>query len=273
MSARTLVKELAPPVLVDLYRRWSGRTLRFSEHPSTFDEAKRLSSSYAAPQILERTLTATRAVTSGQAAFERDSVSFDAPEFSFPILATLLRAGIGNSHTLEVTDFGGSLGNTYRQCRPFLPATMHVRWRVIEQPAFAEAGRREFETDELHFFATLDELPPMSDATVTLASSVLQYLEEPFEVLEQLSQLSAGHMIIDRTPMSDQSRDRLCVQHVPAHIYKASYPCWIFSRRGLLDRLSTRWRLLADYRCPEGAAHTDDGLAFEFRGLILERNP
>jgi len=108
---------------------------------------------------------------------------------------------------------------------------------------------------------------------VTLVSSVLQYLEDPFEMLEQLSKLPAGHMIIDRTPMSDQSHDRLCIQHVPAHIYKASYPCWIFSHRGLLDRLSSRWRLVADYLSPEGAAHTEDGLAFEFRGLILERKP
>jgi len=273
MSARTLVKELAPPVFVDLYRRWSGRSLRFTDRPATFDEAKRLSSSYAAPQILEQTLSATRAAMSGHAAFERASIPFNKPEYSFPILATLLRAGIGNPQMLEVTDFGGSLGSTYRQCRPFLPSTMRVLWRVIEQAAFAEAGRREFATNELQFFASLSELPSTVDESVTLASSVLQYLEVPFDVLEQLSKLRSGHMIIDRTPMSDQSQDRLCVQRVPAHIYKASYPCWIFSHRGLLDRLSSRWRLVADYLSPEGAAHTEDGLAFEFRGLILERKP
>jgi len=273
MSARTLVKDLAPPAFLDLYRRWSGRSLRFTDQPATFEDAKRLSTSYAAPQILERTLAATRAVTSGAAAFERDSILFDEPDFPFPILATLLRAAAGGSGRLEVNDFGGSLGSTFRQCRTFLPAALPVRWQVIEQPAFAEAGRQEFATDELQFFASLSDLPAPSANSVTVASSVLQYLDAPLETLQQLGDLPAGHLIIDRTPMSALANDRLCIQHVPAHIYKASYPCWIFSRAGLLERLSTRWNLLADYLCPEGTARTDDGLSFEFRGLILERKP
>ncbi len=61
-------------------------------------------------------------------------------------------------------------------------------------------------------------------------------------------------MIIDRTPMSDQSHDRLCIQHVPAHIYKASYPCWIFSHQGLLrsalEPLARRRRLPRARRPP-----------------------
>ena len=271
MSARTLVRDLAPPVFLDLYRRWSGRSLRFTDQPATFDEAQRLSTSYAAPQILERTLAATRAVTSGAAAFERDSILFDEPDFPFPILATLLRAAAGSAQRLEVVDFGGSLGSTYRQCRSFLPASLQVRWRVIEQPSFAEAGQQEFATEELQFFGKLTDVPTPSANSVTIASSVLQYLHAPLETLQQLGDLPASHLIIDRTPMSALAHDRLCIQHVPAHIYKARYPCWIFSRAGLLERLSARWHLLADYLCPEGAARTEDGQAFEFRGLILER--
>jgi hypothetical protein len=126
MSARTLVKELAPPVFVDLYRRWSGRSLRFPTAPPTFDEAKRLSSSYAAPQILEQTLSATRAVMSGHAAFERDSILFNKPEYSFPILATLLRAGIGNPQMLEVTDFR-RIARQHLPTMPALPAEHDAR--------------------------------------------------------------------------------------------------------------------------------------------------
>jgi len=211
-------------------------------------------------------------VTSGQAAFERDSILFDEPEFSFPILATLLRAGVDSPQMLEVTDFGGSLGSTYRQCRPFLPSPMRVLWRVIEQPAFADAGRREFATDELQFFASLSELPATSAQSVTLASSVLQYLEDPFGVLEQLSAHAAGHMIIDRTPMSDQSHDRLCIQHVPKTIYDASYPCWILSRSKLLSRLAeSGWQVLGEFPGLEGAFSTPDRVSFEFRGLIAVR--
>ena len=74
----------------------------------------------------------------------------------------------------------------------------------------------------------------------------------------------------DRVPVRDQSRERLCIRHVP-HTYQASEPCWTCSRHGLLDRLSSHWRIVADDPYRQSAARTD-GLAFEFRGLILERN-
>ncbi|MEO7336677.1 MAG: methyltransferase, TIGR04325 family [Caldimonas sp.] len=270
MSASTLARGLAPPVLVDLYRRWSGKTLRFIDVPEGWDEAVRLSTGYADGDILERVLAATRAVVSGQAAFERDSVLFDAPELPFPLLAALLRAAVIERGDLTVVDFGGALGSTYRQCRDFLDGLSRLRWHVVEQSAFAQAGR-EFATDELRFFAALDELPALSNGAVIVASSVLQYLADPLDTLRRFAAMSARHLVIDRTPMHRGATDRLCIQQVPSHIYRASYPCWIFSQEALLERLAPHWRVVADHPCAEGASQTEQGSPFEFRGLVLER--
>jgi putative methyltransferase (TIGR04325 family) len=146
-----------------------------------------------------------------------------------------------------------------------------VHWRVVEQQAFVKAGQAEFSTAELQFFGSVAEMPESSGGRVILLSSVLQYLPEPAGTLDSLLATSARHVVIDRTPLSQADADRLCIQHVPKQIYAASYPCWILSRSRLLAQFPAPWRVVAEFPCAEGAARTEDGLPFEFRGLILER--
>jgi putative methyltransferase (TIGR04325 family) len=271
MSVREVVRDLTPPALLRVGRRLKGGGLRFAGRPADWADACRMSSGYAASAILERVVTATRAVVSGEAAYERDGVLFDEPAYPFAILAALLRAAALDAGRLDVVDFGGSLGSTYHQCRPFLAALPSVHWRVVEQQAFVEAGRSEFSTAELEFFGSVDEMPEGGGGRVILLSSVLQYLPEPARALAELLAASARHVVIDRTPLSRADADRLCIQHVPKHIYEASYPCWILSRSRLLAQLSAAWRVVAEFPCAEGSTRTEDGLPFEFRGLILER--
>jgi putative methyltransferase (TIGR04325 family) len=272
MSARGFAKGVAPPILLDLYRRWSGRSLRFAGRPANWEQANSMSSGYAATNILERVTQATRSVVSGEARYERDSVLLDEHDPPFAALTALLRASNGTGR-LEVIDFGGSLGSTYRHCRPFLDRLHELQWRVVEQPAFVATGRQEFTTNELSFFESLDDLPKQEGPRVILASSVLQYLENPWAVLDALSQLSAGHMVIDRTPMTNTAQDRICIQHVPKQIYAASYPCRLLSRQKLVAYLQKDWQVLCECSCAEGSRSTDDGLPFQYRGLILERCP
>src|SRR5450755_262798 len=88
------------------------------DYPS-FAEARARSNGYEASVILERTRTALHRVLRGEAAFERDSVTFDKLELQWPLLAMLLRVAAENGGQLSVLDFGGSLGSTYYQCRGF----------------------------------------------------------------------------------------------------------------------------------------------------------
>ncbi|WP_280154582.1 methyltransferase, TIGR04325 family [Piscinibacter sp. XHJ-5] len=271
MSARSVARALAPPVLVSLLHRWSGRTLRFAGRPADWHEATLMSGGYDADGILARVVQATRDVVSGRARYERDGVLFDEPDYPFAMLTALLRAAAADNGRLNVIDFGGSLGSTYRQCRPLLDGLTSIGWCVVEQASFVAAGQAEFGTAELRFAGSLHDVPQAEGAPVILASSVLQYLPDPAAVLRDFAASSARHLVVDRTPLSGEPADRLCVQHVPSHIYEASYPCWILSRERLLHGLSRDWRLVCDFPCPEGTARTEDGLPFEFRGLILER--
>lgn len=229
-----------------------------------------MSTGYLEGSILDRVAEATRQVIAGKAAYERDAVTFNSPDYSFPLVAALLHAAATNQGRLDVIDFGGSLGSTYRQCRPFLRGLAQVRWQVIEQSNFVNLGQREFETDELTFYSSVSQLPTASGGKqVLLLSSVLQYLENPFAVLDELKRLPLSQNVIDRTPVSGQQENRLCVQKVPASIYKASYPCWILAKSQLLNVLSDRWGELCEFPCLDGQWSTDDGLDFEFRGFLF----
>lgn len=260
-----------PPALFAMAGRWSGRGLRFDAVPPRWTEAVRRSSGYDDAAILERVVAATREVVAGRAAFERDSVLFQEPIAPTALLFPLLRHALRHPGPLEVVDFGGSLGSTYRQCRPYMPETMSVRWTVVEQPAFVRAGQNEFATDELRFASSLDELPRAANRRVLLASSVLQYLERPHEVLDSIDASEATTLVIDRTPVWDGPTDALTVQHVPAQIYRGSYPCWIFSQDALSKLFESSWRLVSRFSCAEGWHRARRGPRFEFRGYIWER--
>src|SRR5262245_5024247 len=87
------------------------------------------STGYAAPAILDKALNAILKVKSGEAAYERDTVLFDAVQHSFPLLASLLLAG-SHERRLSVLDFGGALGSSYFQNRAWLQHLPGFSWGV-----------------------------------------------------------------------------------------------------------------------------------------------
>lgn len=270
-GARDILKSLTPPLVVRALRGKPSEGLRFVGHPSGWADAMRQSSGYSDASILERVASATRTVVAGRAAYERDSVLFHEPAIPFHLVAGILRSAAMDGGRVRVIDIGGSLGSLYRQCRPFLSSLEELEWHIVEQATFVVAGRKEFSTSELQFHNTVDEVPPGGAPVTFLMSSVLQYLERPEDMLRSLIETPSRHLLIDRTPLSAESTDRLCIQYAPKTVYDASYPSWIFSRVRLEQRLSAHWAVVSDHLGSDGRHRTADGLPFEYRSLILER--
>ena len=120
-------------------------------------------------------------VKNGTAVHERDSVLFPKVEHNFALLAGLLQA-VDNGE-LSVLDFGGSLGSSYFQCRPFLASLKSVRWSIVEQPAYVECGRREFADERLRFYRTVEECLENESPQVLLLSGVIHCLADPYGFL------------------------------------------------------------------------------------------
>jgi len=268
MTLRETLCDLAPPLLQRAARRLRGG-LRFEGDYSDWAAAQRASGGYDAGEIVRRVLEAERQVKDGKAADARDGVLFDQVQFSLPVMAALARAALARGDGLRVLDLGGAFGGLYRQFRAFGLRT-RVEWTVVEQLAYVELGAKHFQTGELRFSASLEDALAGAPADVLLLSSVLQYFPEPHALIWRFASWGPAQVVIDRTPCSALARDVLAVQQVPAEIYRASYPCWIFSRERLLEAFRPRYAALASFVDGSGAWRAG-AASFELAGFLLDR--
>lgn len=231
----TVLKSLAldwlPPALVRWLRQHRGGGICFEGEFATWEDAAARSTGYNAESIFVKVLEATLKVKYGEAAFERDSVLFDEIEYAWPVLAGLLWAAARNGGRLNVLDFGGALGSSYFQNCKFLQALPDVRWNVVEQPHYVEAGREYIQDEHLRFYKTLEECLAENQPNVILLSSVLQYIERPYELLDKLGKINVKLIIVDRTPFVEDGEDKLAIQRVPKWIFTATLPAWQFSEK------------------------------------------
>jgi putative methyltransferase (TIGR04325 family) len=243
MNPRNVAKRLLPPIAFEgrnfIQSLLEGNFGISGDYPS-WNEAVAASTGYDTELILEKTKAALLKVKNGEAIYERDSVLFDQIQYTWPVLAGLMWVAAQSRGQLNVLDFGGSLGSTYYQNRAFLRNLPEVQWNIIEQPAHVNVGKECFEDDVLKFFPDIEQCLSETKPNVILLSSVLQYLESPYEILNKLLDLSCDYVLIDRTPFWDGSTDRLCVQQVPPSIHPASYPVWIFSEQNFIQSIQKR---------------------------------
>jgi putative methyltransferase (TIGR04325 family) len=241
-----LLKQITPPIFKRIVK------YRFSEgwhgDYKNWAEAKKATTGYEANTVIDRVRVAALKARNGEVAYERSALTYNQRSVSFPLLAGLLYAANHNNHHLVVLDYGGSLGSIYYQLKPFLTNIPSIRWCVVEQPTFVEVGRKEFEDEQLHFFYSVEECMEVYEPTIVLFTSSLQYLEKPFEVIEDILKYEIPYLMIDRTAFIEAEEDRLTIQKVPPAYYDASYPCWFFSKQKFLRFMSSHYTLLGEFK-------------------------
>lgn len=272
MNLQNIVKQVLPPFLFDTLRSIHYQLLPsqgnyLSGNYSSWSEAMHASIGYDSAIILQKTKDALVKVKNGEAVYERDSVLFDEIQYSWPLLAGLMWATARSGGRLNVLDFGGSLGSTYFQNHAFLKKVPDVRWSVIEQAEHIRVGKEFFEDDILRFYPTIDDYSAENTPDVIVLSSVLQYLENPYEILSRLLELHSDCIILDRTPFWEGGEDRICVQHVPASIYPASYPIRILSKNRFLKFVQrNKLNVVAEF---EALDKLSGPIELVYRGMII----
>ena len=187
MTKKEKIKLLLPPILV-IFLGWIRKKLLPNNHVVSFhgnfddwDSALRETSTYEDSVIFEKVLQATRKLRDGIVLGEQDSITFNNPQINSNVLIGILNAFNLNKIN-HIVDLGGGLGTHYFQYRKFI-SSQNVNWTVIELPKFVEFGKSEFSNEEL-FFA--DSLTKVENSSIILISCSLQYLENPYSVLEQV---------------------------------------------------------------------------------------
>jgi len=255
-----------PPGAVQTLKNFFG-AVHFSGDFETWPAAKSKCEGYGADAILERVTAGALEVKEGRAVYERDSLVFHEKAYEWPALACLLWAANRAGGELSVLDFGGSLGSRYFQHRNWLVGLKSVRWSIVEQENFVRVGRDKFQDDVLRFYDDVDGCVAAEKPNVLHLSSVLQYLEKPYEMLDGLLNKGFDVILLDRTPLIDGSTDRLTVQRISKRIYPASYPAWFFARARLLQAFEGRYRLVEDFDALDRA----NIAGAKYSGFLFER--
>jgi putative methyltransferase (TIGR04325 family) len=266
--------DLMPPTLAQSVFALRSSSIHFEGPFESWEAASAQSTGYDDDDILLRVLEATLKVKRGEAAFERDSVLFDDIDYRWQVTASLMWAAARSNGRLDVLDFGGSLGSTYFQHARLLSALADVRWNIVEQPHFARAGRAELQDERLRFYDSIGECLKEASPNVVLISGVLQSLADPETVIAELRAVGAPVVIVDKTFVNTSGRHRIYVQHVPARIYQASYPCRSLSESALIENFTPTYRLESAFDSADAPPVVQ--IDSQFKGFLFintEANP
>ena len=132
---------------------------------------------------------------------------------------------------VDLIDFGGALGDCCFQYRDFVSCE---RWHIVEQKHFVEYGLIHFPNLEFHndILFCLNHDPHINSV---LFLSSLQYVQNPYEILELVVRRRISHIAIERAPFGEVTEDVITLQTVPsAYGYDGRYPSWIFNKRKML---------------------------------------
>jgi putative methyltransferase (TIGR04325 family) len=260
--------QFIPPFVLNLYKRRTNGGF-FGNFP-TWEAARDASSGYDSDLILNKVKEAMLKIRDGTAIYERDSVLFDRIQYSWPLLTGLLWIASRCYNKLNLVDFGGSLGSSYYQNKIFLQHLSELNWSIVEQNNFVECGKNYFENNNLRFYHDLNECIRERHPNTVLFSSVIQYLEKPYDLLADVISKGFGYIIFDRTSFMEAGNDRITVQKVPSSIYPASYPAWFFNKHKFYDFFADDYELIAEFDALAGTIDLGNTVAHD-KGFIFKK--
>jgi putative methyltransferase (TIGR04325 family) len=239
---------------------------------NNWQQVKSLCTGYDQATILEKVKRSVLKVKRGEAAYERDSVLFHRLEYSNELLE-LFQLLIKEKGCLDVVDYGGSLGSTYFQYQQLLGNVPDLKWSVVEQSHFVDCGNQYIAENSLSFFNKIEEAIIGQSKQVLLLSSVIQYLEKPYDMLKIFLNIGFDYVIIDRTGFIDDNSDRLTIQRVPSDIYEASYPAWFFNEEKFVNLIKERYVLKEEFNSKFSLPSVVEDKRVYWKGFILQRKP
>ncbi|MEI8024673.1 MAG: methyltransferase, TIGR04325 family [Actinomycetota bacterium] len=167
------------------------------------------------------------------------------------ILSGLNPEELKSKNTIRVLDIGGGLGEYFFLLRDNLP-NLKFEWLILETPALCELAKsKHADTSGISWTNTLNDSSQTFD--IVLLSSVIQYVEKPFVLIEMAMQ-KAPLLIFNRLPFSAKPHNLVCIQRPGLFESKGSYPVHILSEQLFISYLSTRGQIMSRWLVPEDVA-------------------
>lgn len=214
--------------LKSLIRHLLPGRIRFIQLSKNKSNSLDKSEGYSNNTIFEQSVAAFQATFSSTKFYEQDAVVLEHPKYDFYLITEIYRLSLLKER-ITIVDFGGGFASKFFQNIKYLEAAKKLNWVVIEQSHVVDFCRNNINEPRLVFKERHDLQLSKVSADIVLISSALQYLDEPYEVLDECLKTEPDTIIIEKTPFIEANYDRQMLQKVPKQIYMAEYKCWFFS--------------------------------------------
>ena len=208
------------------------RKIKLCGNYKNWEEALKFSNGYSDRKIFEKTVKSVERVLSKQAKFERDSFLFYRESYDETLFLIFIKLK-KKLKKINLCDFGGSLGSLYFQHRSLFKSNL-IDWNIVEQKHFVKYANNKIKIKNLHFYDNLNFLLKKK-INVVLFSSSLQYLKQPYKILDKMIKEKIPNIVIHRSPFT-KTNEIIKIQHVPKHIYDASYPIRLLNINKICNR-------------------------------------
>ncbi len=235
---------------------WFIYRLPLSGHYSTYDEALSHCSGYDNIAILNKVQNAIQGLIDGKGTYERDGFLFNSIPADLQIrkhLTRLIKTGD------YIVDFGGGLGGTYLSIQDILP--LPIYYNVIEQQHFVEIGMQMFANYDFPLYFSTSFLHCPDNVKIVILSGVLQYIPNPYEVLESIVRLHPEFILIDRTAFGSDHFWRLQLNR-GVYSVEVQYPHRCIAKMKVFN-------LLNEYRLIDTWSNGFDPIHPEHSGLLF----
>lgn len=193
-------------------------------------------------------------------------------DYEYPIFLWLLKifSEMNKNNEIKIFDFGGRFGGHYFRFAPFA-RDYKFSWRVCEVDKMALLGKARFETEQLKFTSSFEDV---NHSDILISSGAIQYVED-LSLSVSLSALKSKpkYVLLARIPMQDHVKKFVTLQnHRIAFI-----PQYVFNKTDFLKEMDSigydlvdEWADLVDscvipfHRNLRASPYT--GLYFKLRG-------
>ena len=259
-----------PPKIKVWVRALLSRFTGFRKVES-WESAVRKSSGYESVNVIEPIVAAARRLQSdSQTSFVSNSRY---QQIAAGMLFSISQERFNIGEPIRVLDVGGAGADYFYQFQKFAPQ-INFDWTVLETPALAEAMANEFGRN-LTNLRWLDSIKNTRETyDVVLCSSVLQYVENPFELLAILVKKSK-FVIINRIPLVGSPEHFYAVQNIITNGKRSSYPVHFFSEKAFLTELTQhgdvgmKWLVIEDQPVINRKAWTQHGLVLRVNCFVV----
>lgn len=265
MDARRLV----PPFLIDFFVRINRRRHGFLGNYGSWLEAEKACFGYQSETVVssyvDKYFSEVKSTSSSNARLvfsDREIRIMNALQFSL---------GSRNLENvpLKILDFGGAYGNHVPLFRKLFGEKAH-EYVICESPAVSKAFN-EIDTDGIVWTSNLDGFEGRV-FDVVFSSCTLPYVENPFESLAKLSELSAW-LVLDRTPVFTEEHSKIFKQNsFTPDKKKVSYPAWYFAESDLFKWFEVLGLTIElSWDVPEDRPYVN-GTRLPYRGYLLRKS-